>query len=216
MKYSTVIFDLDGTILNSLDDLYSSVNFALNKNSLPLRSKEEVRSFVGNGARKLVERSVPADAAADIVQKVFDDFIIHYRDNCTNETAPYDGVCDLLKDLKDLGVKTAVVSNKADFAVGQLCDRYFPNLLDISLGEKEGIKTKPDPAAVLEVMKELGATADSTVYVGDSEVDIETAVNAGLLCISVDWGFKTKEFLVSHNAKTIVSTVEELRKTLVS
>ncbi len=216
MKYSTVIFDLDGTILNSLDDLYSSVNFALNKNSFPLRSKEEVRSFVGNGARKLVERAVPAGLDADIIQRVFDDFITHYRDNCTNETAPYDGICDLLKELKDLGVKTAVVSNKADFAVRQLCDRYFPNLLDISLGEKEGIKTKPDPAAVLEVMRKLGATHDSAVYVGDSEVDIETAVNASLPCISVDWGFKTKEFLASHNAEIIVSTVEELKKKLLS
>ncbi len=216
MRYKTVIFDLDGTILNSLDDLYSSINFALDKNSYPLRTKEEVRSFVGNGARKLVERAVPKNTDADMVQKVFDDFITHYRDNCTNETAPYDGICDLLKDLKDLGVKTAVVSNKADFAVGQLCDRYFPSLLDISLGEKEGIKTKPDPSAVLEVMKELGAAHESTVYVGDSEVDIETALNASLPCISVDWGFKTKEFLVSHNAKIIVSTVEELRKTLLS
>ena len=216
MRYKTVIFDLDGTILNSLGDLYSSVNFALDKNSYPLRTKEEVRSFVGNGARKLVERAVPKNTDADMVQKVFDDFITHYRDNCTNETAPYDGICDLLKDLKDLGVKTAVVSNKADFAVGQLCDRYFPSLLDISLGEKEGIKTKPDPSAVLEVMKELGAAHESTVYVGDSEVDIETALNASLPCISVDWGFKTKEFLVSHNAKIIVSTVEELRKTLLS
>ncbi len=216
MKYSTVIFDLDGTILNSLDDLHSSVNFALNKNSFPLRSKEEVRSFVGNGVRKLIERAVPSGIDTDMIQKVINDFITHYRDNCTNETAPYDGICDLLKELKDLGVKTAVVSNKADFAVGYLCDRYFPNLFDISMGEKEGIKTKPDPAAVLEVMNKLGATHDSTVYVGDSEVDIETAHNASIPCISVDWGFKTKEFLESHNAQIIVSTVEELKNTLLS
>lgn len=216
MKYSTVIFDLDGTILNSLDDLHSSVNFALDKNSFPLRTKEEVRSFVGNGVRKLMERAVPSGTDADMIQKAINDFITHYRDNCTNETAPYDGVCDLLTELKDLGIKTAVVSNKADFAVGYLCDRYFPNLLDISMGEKEGIKTKPDPAAVLEVMKKLGASSDSTVYVGDSEVDIETAANASIPCISVDWGFKTKEFLKLHNAQTIVSTVEELKKTILS
>ncbi len=216
MLYKTIIFDLDGTILDTLDDLHSSVNYALQKNSFPLRSREEVRSFVGNGIKNLIHRSVPNCASDTDTEKTLWDFVAHYKDNCTNITAPYDGICDLLKELKDLGVKTAVVSNKADFAVGQLCERYFPGLFDISLGEKDGVKVKPSPDSVLEVMKKLNSTPDATVYVGDSEVDIETAVNASIPCISVDWGFKTKEFLKLHDAHIIVSSVQELRKKLLS
>ena len=215
MKYTTVIFDLDGTVLNSLDDLFDSANYALEKNNLPLRTKDEIRSFVGNGARKLIERSVGENGDENVIQKVFDEFISHYKLNCTNKTAPYDGVCEMLEELRKTGVKTAVVSNKADFAVGQLCERYFPSLFDICLGEKEGIKAKPCPDAVFMVMEKLGAKKEETVYVGDSEVDIETAKNASLPCISVDWGFKTKEFLLENGAELVISDVKSLLNELV-
>lgn len=210
MKYKTVIFDMDGTVLNTLDDLTDSVNFALENNGLAQRSVDEVRAFVGNGIRKLIERAVPSGTGIETINAVFDDFKAHYAVHCAEKTAPYDGICALIDNLKKSGVKTAVVSNKADFAVQSLCKTYFDGVFDAAVGEKEGVRTKPCPDSVLEVVRTLESDFAATVYVGDSEVDIQTAKNACIPCISVDWGFKDRSFLEENGAEVIASDTDEL------
>lgn len=210
MKYKTVIFDMDGTVLNTLDDLAASTNFALTKNALPPRTAAEVRAFVGNGIRKLIERAVPQGTGTEKTDSVFADFKAHYAGHCAEKTAPYDGICDLIATLKKSGVKTAVVSNKADFAVQSLCKVYFDGVFDYAVGEKAGVRTKPCPDSVLETMRALESDADATVYVGDSEVDIQTAKNACIPCVSVDWGFKDKDFLIDSGAAVIAENTDEL------
>lgn len=213
--YKAIIFDLDGTLLDTLDDLASAVNYALRKKDLPTRTREEVRSFVGNGILKLMERSAGADNIS-LAPELLQEFKGYYGAHCADETKPYDGVTELLKALKNQGFYTAVVSNKADFAVKKLAEFYFKDLLDLAVGENEekGIKRKPDPASLLAVMKELGVKKSETVYIGDSEVDIQTAENAEVDCISVSWGFKDRAFLEENGAKCLVNSVEELRKIL--
>lgn len=210
MKYKTVIFDMDGTVLNTLDDLTNSVNFALKSNRLPVRTIAEVRAFVGNGIGKLIERAVPSGTTIEKTDNVFNDFKAHYAVHCAEKTAPYDGICALIDTLKKNGVKTAVVSNKADFAVQSLCKTYFDGVFDAAVGEKEGVRTKPCPDSVIEVVRTLNSDFEKTVYVGDSEVDIQTAKNACIPCVSVDWGFKDRDFLKKNGADKIVSNTTEL------
>lgn len=204
MRFDTVIFDLDGTILDTLCDLRDSVNFALEKNGLPCRDTEEIRSFVGNGIRLLIERAVPDNTKTEIIDKCFVDFKTHYKNNSANATKPYDGIIDVLNQLKNKGVKLSVVSNKADFAVQILVDKYFDGIFDYAVGEKEGIRRKPYPDAVLEAMEYLCADKTKTVYIGDSEVDIETAVNSHVPCVAVTWGFRDKMVLESLNPEYII------------
>lgn len=210
MKYKLIIFDLDGTVLDTLDDLMNSVNYALRKNSLPERSREEVRAFVGNGIRLLIERAVPGGTGIGTTDKVFADFKEHYAVHSCDNTRPYEGINELLTVLNEKGIKTAVVSNKADFAVQTLSERYFAGLFAVSVGERENIARKPAPDSVNAVIEMLGADKKSSVYVGDSEVDIETALNAGIPCISVDWGFRSRAQLQEKGAATIVSSADEL------
>ncbi len=210
MKYSTVIFDMDGTILDTLLDMKESINWALKEAGFPLRSLEEVRRFVGNGNHLLAERAVPEGAPPEKVEEVFQNFHKHYRLHCMDHTHPYEGIIRLIGALRREGIHTAVVSNKADYAVQELAARFFPGLFDEAVGEKEGIRRKPWPDSVFSVMDALGAGKESTVYVGDSEVDIETAGNAGIPCISVDWGFRTKPFLIAHGASVIAETMDQL------
>ncbi len=210
MKYKLIIFDLDGTVLDTLDDLMNSVNYALRKNSLPERSREEVRTFVGNGIRLLIERAVPGGTVIGITDKVFADFKEHYAVHSCDNTRPYEGINELLTVLNEKGIKTAVVSNKADFAVQTLSERYFAGLFAVSVGERENIARKPAPDSVNAVIEMLGGDKKSSVYVGDSEVDIETALNAGIPCISVDWGFRSEAQLQEKGASTIVSSADEL------
>lgn len=210
MKYKLIIFDLDGTVLDTLDDLMNSVNYALRKNSLPERSREEVRTFVGNGIRLLIERAVPGGTGIGITDKVFADFKEHYAVHSCDNTRPYEGINELLTVLNEKGIKTAVVSNKADFAVQTLSERYFAGLFAVSVGERENIARKPAPDSVNAVIEMLGVDKKSSVYVGDSEVDIETALNAGIPCISVDWGFRSRALLQEKGAATIVSSADEL------
>lgn len=210
MKYKLIIFDLDGTVLDTLDDLMNSVNYALRKNSLPERSREEVRTFVGNGIRLLIERAVPGGTVIGITDKVFADFKEHYAVHSCDNTRPYEGINELLTVLNEKGIKTAVVSNKADFAVQTLSERYFAGLFAVSVGERENIARKPAPDSVNAVIEMLGGDKKSSVYVGDSEVDIETALNAGIPCISVDWGFRSRALLQEKGAVTIVSSADEL------
>lgn len=210
MKYKTVIFDLDGTLLNTLDDLRDSVNYALAKHNMPERTLDEIRRFVGNGIRKLIERSVNCDAGSPVTDAVFDDFREHYAKNCQNKTRPYDGIITMLEKLHSDGYKLAIVSNKADFAVKELSEHFFGELISVSVGEREGIKRKPSPDTVNEVLSKLDETPENAVYVGDSDIDIKTAANSGLKCISVLWGFRDEKFLRDNGAEMFISSPDEL------
>lgn len=214
MKYKLIIFDLDGTILDTLDDLTASVNFALHINSLPSRTIEEIRSFVGNGIRLLIERSVPEDTSSQVLEKVFADFKAHYKLHSNDETKPYDGITELLKSIRNKGVKTAVVSNKADFAVQDLVKIHFDGLFDFAVGEREGIERKPAPDSVFEVINLSSISKEESVYIGDSEVDIFTADNASIDLIAVSWGFRDKDMLIKNGAVTIADNVNELSRLL--
>ncbi len=214
MSYKVVIFDLDGTILDTLEDLKESTNAALAANGYPARTLDEVRRFVGNGIGKLIERAVPQGTSKEAIEKTLESFKEHYGIHCADHTKPYDGILELLEDLRKNGIQTAVVSNKADFAVQELCSRYFPGAFDFVVGEREGIRRKPCPDSVFEVLKTLKKTADEAVYIGDSDVDVETARQAGMDGIFVSWGFRGREFLTEHGAACIVDTPEELEKLL--
>ena len=208
----SVIFDLDGTLLNTLEDLTDSTNFALHSLNFPTRTINEVRNFVGNGVAKLIERAIPNGRSNDKFEECLEIFKQNYAQNMNNKTAPYEGIIPLLQTLKSKNYKIAVVSNKFDAAVKGLCERYFPNLIDIAIGENEklGIKKKPAPDTVNQVLKNFNISPDEAVYVGDSEVDIMTAQNSGMKCISVLWGFKDKEFLLKNNAQIIVNSPDEI------
>ena len=214
MKYKTVIFDLDGTLLDTLQDLTNSVNFALRSMKYPERTIEEVRAFVGNGIGKLMERAVPAHTDTQSVYKALQIFKEHYGAHCEDFTSPYPGILELLDFLKECGVLIAVVSNKADFAVRKLCEKYFGNRILLAVGEKEGIRRKPAPDSVFSVMDQLGTSREETVYVGDSDVDIETARNAGLDSIIVTWGFREKENLIQSGASVLADSVSALENLL--
>lgn len=212
-KYSVVLFDLDGTLLDTLDDLATAVNVTLERHGFPQRTKAEVRDFIGNGIAKLMERAVGAENLHRVdMAQVVQDFRTYYFEHCEEMTAPYDGVMDVLSALRARGVRIGVVSNKADFAVQKLCRTYFGDLVEAAVGENEaeGRKKKPAPDTVWDAMRELGATASDVVYVGDSEVDILTAKNAGIDCVSVTWGMKDKEFLQENGATVLVESVENL------
>jgi len=208
MKFDSVIFDLDGTLLNTLDDLCDSVNFALSAYSFPERSLLEVRSFVGNGIANLIKRALPEGASGEDFDKVFSAFKEHYKDNSDNKTAPYPGVLELLSRLKREGVSIAVVSNKADFAVQTLVAKHFGSLIDFATGEVDGIARKPDPALALMAAERL--SAKNPVYVGDSEVDVETCRNAHMSGVFVTWGFRCAEELSRAGAVVFADDTKEL------
>lgn len=210
MKYDTIIFDLDGTLLNTLDDLKESLNVALTTYGYETRSLEEVRRFVGNGVRKLVERSLPVNSTEEEIDQCLTTFKEHYELNMQNNTRPYDGIMELLLDLNRYNFKMAIVSNKYDAAVKELAKEYFGNLFPVAIGESATVKRKPAPDSVFAAIKELGADIKSTVYVGDSETDVQTAKNAGLPCIGVTWGFRTREILRKEGADYLIDTPKEL------
>lgn len=214
LKEHAIIFDLDGTLLNTLDDLHTSVNAALKSCGMPPRTREEVRSFVGNGVLKLMERCVPDGQENPQFKKAYGTFRIHYASHCQVKTAPYDGIIQLLGKLRVQGVPVAVVSNKFDAAVKKLCDAYFQGLVPVVIGERESVRKKPAPDTVLQALAELHMPVETAIYVGDSEVDIETAKNSGTKIVSVSWGFKDRDFLIEHGAETIVDSAEELYQTL--
>ena len=210
MKPEALIFDLDGTILDTLGDLSNSVNFALRNNNLPPRTQDEVRGFVGNGIRLLIERAVPVGTSENVINKCFVDFKNHYKENSAVLTKAYDGIEELLHKIREKGIKTAVVSNKADFAVQTLVEKYFNGLFHYSVGEKEGVRRKPCPDSVNCAIEYLGVNKDNCYYIGDSDVDIETARNSGLKCICVTWGFRDEEFLKTFSPDYIVHSTEEI------
>ena len=211
-----LIFDLDGTLLNTLADLRESTNYALKKFDFPVRSTEEIRNFVGNGLRMLIRRAVPNFADEETVDRVLAEMKAHYREHYHDGTVPYDGILPFLTEMKKRGFHMAIVSNKADPMVQLLRTLYFDDLISVAVGELEGVARKPAPDMVEIAMQRLGCTAENAVYIGDSEVDIETAKNAGLPCLSVGWGFRDEEILHNAGAKTIYHSPAELQEALMS
>ena len=212
------IFDLDGTLLDTLDDLTDSMNYILGKHNFPLRTRDEVRNFVGNGVRKLVERAVPPEYKADeeFIDKFYDDFSLYYNSHSDIKTSPYPGTLDMLDKLLENGFDIAIVSNKIDSAVKSLSAKFFGERIKSATGEKPSIRHKPEPDMVIMAMEEMGADKENSIYIGDSEVDIQTAKNAGIPCISVLWGFKDRKFLEDSGATVIVESMEELGERLVN
>ena len=212
MKKNTVIFDLDGTLLDTLQDLADATNYALRKQGMPERTIEEVRQFVGNGVRLLMIRAIPGGEENPLFEETFALFKSYYGEHCNDHTKPYEGIMELLATLREKGYAVAIVSNKIDFAVKELSKLYFQGIVPVAIGEKEGIRRKPAPDTVFEALKELGRTKEEAVYVGDSDVDIVTAQNAGMPCISVLWGFRDKAFLKAHGASHYAEKAEEILK----
>lgn len=210
--YNTYIFDLDGTLLSSLADLAASCNYALRTNGMPERTLDEVRRFVGNGVKKLMERATPDGLQNSLFDKTLADFRQHYMKHNLDTTCPYEGVMPMLEELQRRGKKVAVVSNKFYAATQELCHHFFGDLVTVAIGEREDIRKKPAPDTVIEALRQLNATAEESVYIGDSDVDIDTARNAGMPCISVLWGFRDKDFLIEHGATTLVATPQEILK----
>lgn len=209
---SLVIFDLDGTILNTIKDLQVSLNVALSRHSLPTQPLANVTRFVGNGLRKLVERSLPQGTSEEVAQSVLKTFVNYYAAHSSSFTKPYRGILQLMKRLKARGVKIAVVSNKADVVVQQLCSHFFPLLVDFALGEKENIAPKPNPQPVLVALNVLHVSAENALFVGDSEVDVETARNASVECLSVLWGFRAEQELVNCGATNFAHSANDVWK----
>lgn len=210
MKYDTIIFDLDGTLLNTLEDLKESLNFALTKHGYEPRTLEEVRRFVGDGVGKLVERSLPIHSSEEEYKDCLTTFKDHYNKNMQNKTRPYDGIMELLLDLNRFGFKLAIVSNKFDAAVKELAKEYFGNIFDVAIGESATVKRKPAPDSILAAIEELGSDINKTVFVGDSEIDVQTAKNAGLRFVGVTWGFRTRDVLRKEGADYLIDTPREL------
>ena len=208
--YKLLVFDMDGTILNTLDDLADSTNYALQHNGLPQRTIDEVRFFVGNGIGKLIDRAIPEGTSEELRNKVFDSFNTYYKVHCADKTRPYDGIIELIETVRQKGYLTAVVSNKADYGVQALCKDYFPGLFDYAVGEKKGVRRKPYQDSVLDVLNKLKVEKKDAVYIGDSDVDVETARNSGLDVIGVSWGFRGRELLESYGADVIIDEPMEL------
>ena len=209
-KITTIIWDLDGTLLNTLEDLTDSVNYMLSIHNYPQRSIEEIRSFVGNGLAKLTERALPVTVTPEEYNTCLSEFKAYYKMHMQDKTGPYEGILDVLKTLQTKGYHMAVVSNKADAAVKELIPIYFGDLLPVAIGDMEGREKKPAPDSVYEAMKQLGVTKEECIYIGDSDVDVNTAKNSGIPGIAVLWGFRTKEQLEAVGATMFAETPEDL------
>lgn len=209
-KYDTVIFDLDGTLLNTLEDLADAVNFVMRRNGYPKRSMEQVRQFVGNGIRRLMEQAVPESVTGEEFERVFEEFRAYYTEHCQIKTRAYDGIMELLENLRQRGYVMAIVSNKNHAAVCELNRLYFKDYIETAIGQKDGIRKKPAPDTVLQALKELGKDRDSAIYVGDSEVDFMTAQNMGMDCVLVTWGFRTFRELEGFCPKAFIERPKEL------
>ena len=204
MKYNSIIFDLDGTLLDTLEDLTDSINFMLDAYQFPRKTSEQICAGVGNGIVRLVERSLPDGLSSEQIQDAFQVFTNHYSENCYNKTKPYDGIMEVLEVLKKNNMKLAIVSNKADTAVQTLNNIFFHEYISVAIGERPGLLRKPAPDLVLLALERLNSTKKETLYVGDSEVDIETARNAGIQCLSVSWGFRDALTLQNSGADTMI------------
>jgi len=209
-KYDTIIFDMDGTLLNTIGDIADSVNYILKKYGYPLRTYEEIRNFVGNGSERLMEQALPEGRNNPGFEKYLKEYKHYYLENNNNKTSPYEGVMELLEELTRKNYKIAIVSNKNDNNIKDLNRIYFSDYIKTAIGESKDMKRKPAPHMVFNALKELNSNIENSVYVGDSEVDIDTAGNAGIPCISVCWGFRDKEFLKKHGAEYLIDEPYEL------
>lgn len=209
-NFDTYIFDLDGTLLDTINDLAASTNAALRKHGMPEYTVDEVRMMVGNGVKKLMERAVPGGLDNPDFEATYADFRRHYMDHNLDTTQPYAGIMECLHQLKSRGKKIAVVSNKFYAATQSLCKHFFGDLVDVAIGEREDIRKKPAPDTVNEALRQLNADRKRAVYIGDSDVDIQTALNSDMPCISVLWGFRSREFLLEHNASILITSPKQL------
>lgn len=209
-QYETYIFDLDGTLLSTLNDLAASTNYALRTHHMPERTLDEVRQFVGNGVKKLMERAIPGGTDNPDFDSTYATFRQHYMQHNLDTTKPYPGIMEMLQLLHNEGKNVAVVSNKFYAATRDLCRHFFAHLVPVAIGEREDIRKKPAPDTVLEALRQMGVSSKGAVYIGDSDVDVMTAQNSGIPCISVLWGFRDKEFLLQHGATTFISSPQEL------
>ncbi len=216
MKYKTLIFDLDGTLLDTIRDLANAVNFSLRKNGYPVHELPAFFPMVGNGVANLVARALPGGAENPDYSRVYDDFRAYYSEHKEDETAPYDGILPMLSRLFEAGLPMAIVSNKFDAAVKSLAATYFGDTVKVAVGESETVARKPAPDAVFVALRELGVSPCGAVFIGDSEVDIETAKAAGLPCLSVSWGFRSEAVLKAAGAEAIFHTPSELAEHLLS
>ncbi len=216
MRYDAVIFDMDGTVLDTLGDLTATLNHALAAFGYPPRTAEETRSFIGNGVRMLLRRGAGEELGEEKTKLMYKAFVEYYKDHLTDKTRPYDGIADLLRSLRGAGLRVALLSNKADFAVTILCRKFFDGLFDLYYGEREGIPRKPDPAGAIAVMDELGVAPGRTLYVGDSGVDLATAHGADLDCVLVGWGYLNSEVVLTPGRDRTANTPEEVLKIALS
>ena len=214
-KYKLAIFDMDGTILNTIDDLTIATNYALRKNGLREVTVEEEYYFVGNGLFTTAKRATPEGTDEETVKAVYEDMFAFYKEHNEDNTRPYDGIVDVIKKIRESGLKTAVVSNKADYAVQSLVEKYFGGCFDKAMGETKGFALKPEKDMVDEILRSLGVDREDAVYIGDSNVDLLTASNSGMDCIAVSWGFRGRAKLEEYGAKTIIDKPEELLGLLV-
>ena len=210
MKYEAILFDLDGTLTDTLGDLANSVNFALRESGFPERTLGEVKSFVGNGVRRLIYLSVPDNADEETAEKCLSVFKEYYKNHSLVETRPYDGIISMLESLKKQGIKIAVVTNKMHEAAEDIVRIFFGDLIDITLGQVDGVAQKPQPDGIHHVLKKLGISKGKAIYVGDSEVDCITAKNAEIPCVAVSWGFRDKSVLAENGADFIADTPEDV------
>ena len=210
MPYSLAVFDLDGTILDTLEDLCDSVNFSLERFHMPKRSLDEIRCFVGNGIRKLVLLAVPENTDPDTADAVFECFREHYLKFAAVKTKPYPKIPEVLKELKRMQIRTAVFSNKADAVVQNLCSFYFPGLFDTCRGEREGFRRQPFPDVIYDLQKTFSVSKKEILYIGDSDVDEMTARNAGVDLLLVDWGFRDRDTLLSLHTGKVIHRPEDI------
>ncbi|MBQ0020403.1 MAG: HAD-IIIA family hydrolase [Bacteroidales bacterium] len=210
MKYKAIIFDLDGTLTDTIVDLKESTNYALREMGWPERTLEEIKQFVGNGVRRLMEQATPSNINELEFEECFAIFQEHYIDHCQDHTDLYPGIKELLETLKEKGYKMAIVSNKMQAGVNELQKRFFKGIIDVAIGEKRGVRRKPFPDMVNIALEKLEVKAEETIYVGDSEVDMATARNAGIPCISVLWGFRDRDFLREIGAFQMVETPQDI------
>ena len=216
MKYKAVIFDMDGTTLDTLEDLLGALNHTLGRFGFPLHDLRDMRGYVGNGIRRQIEQGAPAGTPAETIDRMLPVFMEYYKVHGAEHTHPYEGIPELLRHLRDSGIRTAIVSNKADVSVRRLTEVYFPGLFEISVGEKEGVRRKPAPDSVLEVLRIMGLSVSDAVYVGDSEVDIQTADRAGMDRIIVGWGFRDREDLLRDGADRVFGSPREVEEYLLA
>lgn len=213
MKHA-VIFDLDGTLLNTLGDLRAATNHALEVRGLPPHSMEEIRQFIGNGIRLLICRAMPEGTSEAEIDAALDDFKAYYAAHIHDRTVPYDGIPQLLTALRKRGIQVAVLSNKIDSASQELIEYFFPGKTDVVFGEHVGVPRKPDPTSCRMVMQQLGVQPEQVLYVGDSGTDMQTAKNAGLYAVGVTWGFRSKEVLLKYGADVLVHRPEQILQIL--